>query len=127
MFKLVYLVLEVRNWSRHLKVFFQSTFHSCQKADSNPNMAQGHERNERRLVLSPQYEIDPGILRLVDQPLSFPARCNSIAVLHLGCCELKYIILVGKLFGSGLKYSIARTDTANSIMSTSSMYNERCL
>ena len=89
LFMLNYLVLEVRNWSRHLKVFFQSTLHSCQKVDSNPNMAQGHERNERGLVLPPQYEIGPGILRFVDQPLSFPVRCSSIVVLHLGCYELK--------------------------------------
>ena len=82
-----YLVLEVRMWNHHQKVFCQSTFHSCQKTDNNPNMAQDHGRNERRLELLPQYEIDPGILRSADQPLSFPDCCSSIAVLHLDCCE----------------------------------------
>ena len=80
-----YLVLGVRNWNHHQKVFFQSTLHSCQKTDNNPNMAQGHGRNERRLELPPQYEIDSGSLRSLDQLLSFPARCSSIAVLLLGC------------------------------------------
>ena len=69
-----YLVLEVRNRNHHLKVASQSTFHSCQKTDSNPNMTRGHGRNERGLVLPPQCEIGPGILRFADQPLSFPAR-----------------------------------------------------
>ena len=31
MFMIVYLVLEVRNWSHHLKVIFHSIFHSCRK------------------------------------------------------------------------------------------------
>lgn len=86
-FMKAYLVLEVCNWHRNQKAFFQSTFHSCRKTDSNPNKAQGRGRNERRLELPPQYEIDPGIHRLADQPSSFPACCNSIAVLHLGCYE----------------------------------------
>lgn len=89
MLYVVYLVLEVRSWNRHLKVVFQSTFDNCQKTDSNPNMVQGHGRNERGLVLQLLYEIDPGILRFADQPLSFPARCSSIAVQHLGCYKLK--------------------------------------
>ena len=86
---LVYLVLEVRNWNHHLKVAFQSTFHSWQKTDSNPNMVQGHERNERGLVLPPQYGNDPGTLCLASQPLSFPDQCSSIAVLHLCYYVLK--------------------------------------
>ena len=84
-----YLVLVVRNLSRHLKVFSQNTFCSSQKTDSNPNKAQDRERNERRLVPPLQYELDPGILHLADQSLSFLAYCSSIAVLHLGYYELK--------------------------------------
>ena len=88
MFLIAYLALEVRNWNHRLKVFFQSTFRNFQKTDSNPNKAQDHGRNERRLELPRQYEIDPGILRLADQPLSFLACCSNIVALHLGCYEL---------------------------------------
>lgn len=78
-----YLVLEVRSWSRHLKVFSHSTWHSFQRADSNPNREQGRERNEKRLVLLPQYEIDPVNLRVLDQSLGFLAYCSSTVDQHL--------------------------------------------
>ena len=84
-----HLVLVVRNSSRHLKVVFQSTFHSYQTAGSNPNKVRGREGNERKLVLPPHHGFDPGILLLVDRPLGFLARWSSIAGLHLGCYEIK--------------------------------------